>query len=196
MRINKITKIRKSLFGKVAKMFGIFVLLSTLALIQSCDFNDDKKPDTVKIDKEKVKKIIEETNRRNVAIEDRQIDDYLRRRNWKFNRTKSGLRYLIYSRGNGVNPLPGDVVYLEYELTLIRGDKVYDSKTDGPLTFTVDHDDVPSGLHEFVKLMKVGDKAKLIVPSYLGYGTVGDEKSVPPRATLIYDLRLMRVSRR
>ncbi len=173
-----------------------FRLLSFIVLLTSisCNHTVENKNEP-KIDKSVVKKIIEETNRRNVEIEDRQIDDYLNRRHWNFERTKSGIRYKIYRKGRGVRPVPGDVVYLEYTLSLIRGDVVYDSKKDGPLVFTVDRQDLPAGLHEFVKIMHVGDKAKLIVPSYLGYGATGDEKKVPPRSTLIYDLELVKVKK-
>jgi len=140
-----------------------------------------------------VEKLIVETNKENITIEDRQIDDYLARRNWSFKKTASGLRYTIYRRGGGLQPKSGQRVSLEYTLSLIRGDEVYNSLDQGPMIFTVDHEEQVSGIHEFVKLMHVGDKVKLIVPSYLGYGVTGDEKKIPPRATLIYDLSLMRV---
>ena len=176
----------------IAKSLSMIVMSILLGVfLFSC--KHEIKPKQIKIEKADVETIIEETNRKNIAIEDRQIDDFLARRNWSFKKTASGLRYTIYRRGQGVQPQSGQVASLEYTLSLIRGDEVYNSVNDGPMIFTVDREEQTAGIHEFVKLMHVGDKAKLIVPSYLGYGVTGDEKKIPPRATLIYDLSLMRV---
>ena len=186
MNQNSVSIIRKGIMP-------ILILLVFHITFSAC--KHEKETKKLHIDKAEVEKIIEETNRDNITIEDRQIDDYLARRNWSFKKTKSGLRYTIYKRGSGVQPQTGQRVSLEYTLSLIRGDVMYNSENDGPMIFTVDQDEQVSGIHEFVKLMHVGDKAKLIVPSYLGYGVMGDEKKISPRATLIYDLSLMRVGK-
>ncbi len=144
-------------------------------------------------EEKEIKQFIQVKNKENIRIEDQQIDDYLNRRNWIFQKTKTGIRYQFYRKGGGLQPQIGQVVELEYSLQLIRGEEIFDSKKDGLLTFTVDKEDVPAGLNEFVKMMHVGDKAKLIVPSYLGYGATGDDDKIPPRATLIYDLELKQV---
>ena len=182
---------RKNRIEMKKPLWMIVVSFLFVVVLFSCKHQE--KPKQIKIKKADVETIIEETNRKNIAIEDRQIDDFLARRNWSFKKTTSGLRYTIYKKGQGVQPQSGQVVSLEYTLSLIRGDEVYNSLNDGPMTFTVDREEQTAGIHEFVKLMHVGDKAKLIVPSYLGYGVTGDEKKIPPRATLIYDLSLMRV---
>ena len=61
------------------------------------------------------------------------------------------------------------------------------------MQFVIGEGDEPSGLHEMVKLMRVGAKAKVIIPSYLAYGLVGDDNKIPPSATLFYDLYLVEV---
>ena len=145
-------------------------------------------------EEKEIKQFIQVKNKENVRIEDRQIDDYLSRRNWVFEKTNTGIRYQFYRKGGGLTPQPNQVVALEYKLQLIRGEEVYNSAKDGLLVFTVDKEDVPAGLNEFVKMMQVGDKAQLIVPSYLGYGVTGDNNKIPPRATLIYDLELKNIN--
>jgi len=140
-----------------------------------------------------VSNTLAKVHKRNIRIEDQQIDDYLQRRSWDFVRTKSGLRYRIYKEGVGLRPKDGQRVVLEYTVNLIRGDVIYDSKNDGLKTFIIGEDDEPTGLHEAIKLMKVGAKAKLILPSYLAYGLIGDENRVPASATLFYDLYLKEV---
>jgi len=57
----------------------------------------------------------------------------------------------------------------------------------------VDKSSVETGLHEGVKLMHVGEKATMILPSHLAYGLIGDEKRIPPRASVLYELELLSV---
>lgn len=168
-----------------------FTLVLILFAFSSCKHESEKVVPLPK--EEKVKEYIQKTNKENVAIEDQQIDDYLNRRNWEFVRTESGIRYNFYKRGMGLHPKKEQRVVLEYSLSLIRGEQVYSSKNEGPMIFTVDHEDVPAGINEFVKLMKPGDKAMLVVPSYLGFGVMGDGDKIPERATLIYDVELTRI---
>jgi len=140
-----------------------------------------------------VSNALAEVHRRNIKIEDQQIDDYLQRRNWEFTRTESGLRYKIYKKGIGLYPKEGQKVVLEYTINLIRGDVVYDSKKDGDKVFIIGQGDEPTGLQEVVQLMRVGARAKVILPSYLAYGLIGDENRIPSNASLFYDIYLKEV---
>lgn len=123
-------------------------------------------------------------------IEETEIEAYIKRYDWEMTRTESGLRYMIYKEGYGVSPKTGDKVMLDFQLSLINGTSCYSSDDDGPKVFRVGQADVERGLHEAVLLMKVGDKAKLIVPSALGFGLIGDQNCIPKYATLIYDIEL------
>lgn len=51
--------------------------------------------------------------------------------------------------------------------------------------------DKESGVHEALKLMRKGERAKLILPSYLGHGLLGDRTKIPPQAVLYIDLELI-----
>jgi len=54
---------------------------------------------------------------------------------------------------------------------------------------------VISGLEEGILYLSEGDKAKIIIPSHLGYGLLGDlDKNIPPKATLIYDIELKSIT--
>jgi len=55
----------------------------------------------------------------------------------------------------------------------------------------VGHGGVESGLEEAVLLLHAGDKARIIIPSHLAYGLVGDDDKIPARATLIYEIELI-----
>lgn len=170
--------------------YSIF-LFALLFMILSCD--DDKEKRNLKVSKDKIVESIESINKENIEIEDRQIEDYLKRRNWEFESTKTGLRYKIYEQGYGIAPKKGDVVVFDYSLSLIRGEKIYNSNDDGKKVFRIGKGDEISGLHEAALLFKTGAKAKLIVPSYLAYGVTGDDNKIPMNATLIYDLHLTEI---
>ncbi len=174
----------------IKKIVSLSFIVLLLILI-ACDNDVNQTP--LQLDPKKVENKLAEVHKKNIKVEDQQIDDYLERRNWDFVRTKSGLRYKIYDEGIGIKPKERQGVVLEYTLNLIRGDIVYDSKTDGLKLFVIGTGDEPTGLHEIVQLMQVGAKAKVILPSYLAYGVIGDEKKIPPRATLFYDLYLKEV---
>jgi len=172
-----------------------YILIFTIILVvffSSCE-NDVKQQGQRGFDKREVDKVLAKMNKEYIDVENQQIDDYLNRRKWNFKKTKSGLRYHIYKEGVGQAPISGSTVSIEYEISLIRGEVVYSSKELGPKVFVVDKSEEPSGLHEAMKLMKVGGKAMLVIPSYLAYGLLGDENKIPKKATLFYNVYLKEV---
>jgi FKBP-type peptidyl-prolyl cis-trans isomerase len=133
-------------------------------------------------------------NRNILAIERRTIDAYIEENNWKTEQTGTGL-HIEVTRDSAGNyyPKEGDLVTLDYTLSLIDGEEVYNSVNNGRINLRVDKDNNVSGLHEAVKKMTTGDQARLIIPSHLGYGVHGDENKVPSRATLIMTVEILSI---
>jgi len=52
---------------------------------------------------------------------------------------------------------------------------------------------VISGWDEGILLLQVGDKARFVIPSDLGYGSAGAGGVIPPNAILVFDVQLMDV---
>ncbi len=159
-------------------MLKYFLICSLLVLVFTFSCKSDPPKVGPQLDEKKIKEALVQINKSNIDVEDQQIDDYLIRRNWVFDRSKSGIRYYVYQQGVGQQLYSGVTVVLEYELSLIRGDILYSSKNMGDKVFVIDKSDEPSGLHEALKLLKVGDRAKIVVPSYLGYGLMVDENKI------------------
>jgi len=92
--------------------------------------------------------------------------------------------------GTGVQPKPTDKVKVHYHGTLIYG-TVFDSSVERnePLSFALNQ--VVSGWTEGVGMMKVGGKAKLVIPSDLAYGDQGRPPTIPPGATLVFEIELL-----
>ncbi|MBR9758053.1 MAG: peptidylprolyl isomerase [Algicola sp.] len=111
-----------------------------------------------------------------------------------FKKTDSGLRYQIIQEGNGKQPTKGSTVKVHYKGQLADG-TVFDSsyKRNQPLEFAVGVGQVIPGWDEGIGLLNVGSKARLVIPSDLGYGSRGAGGVIPPNATLIFDVELMDV---
>ena len=132
-----------------------------------------------------------EANRKKVSTETDIIDQFIEGSGWKMKQTDTGLRYDIYTDSIGVAIQAGDLISIDYRLYLLDGSMVENTTLSGPTTFTVEEGDVVSGLHEAVQLLSIGDSARIIIPSYLGYGLTGDGKRIPANAALLYDLAVV-----
>ncbi|MBW6460166.1 MAG: FKBP-type peptidyl-prolyl cis-trans isomerase [Bacteroidales bacterium] len=132
-------------------------------------------------------------NQEAVRVEAGQIDDFIRRYGWNMESTETGIRYMITKSGSGAMTESGRRVELDYSLTLLNGDTVYTSAMDGPLVFQVGKGQVITGLEEAILLLRVGDKAKIIVPSHLAFGLIGDQDKIHHKASLVYDVELVRM---
>lgn len=111
-----------------------------------------------------------------------------------FEKTESGLRYQLIQKGNGAQAQKGKKVSVHYSGSLENG-KVFDSSypRKKPIEFTLGIGQVIEGWDEGIALLKVGDKARFVIPPYLGYGTSGAGGVIPPNAVLIFDVELMDV---
>jgi len=111
-----------------------------------------------------------------------------------FESTASGLRYQIIQKGNGTKAEKGKTVSVHYKGQLADG-TVFDSsyKRNQPIDFGLGQGQVIAGWDEGISLLNVGDKARFVIPSDLGYGSRGAGGVIPPDATLIFDVELMDV---
>jgi peptidyl-prolyl cis-trans isomerase A (cyclophilin A) len=111
-----------------------------------------------------------------------------------FDKTESGLRFQFIQKGNGKQAENGKMVSVHYQGSLDNG-KVFDSSypRKKPIEFKLGQGQVIEGWDEGIALLKVGDKARFVIPSYLGYGSNGAGGVIPPDATLIFDVELMDV---
>lgn len=112
-----------------------------------------------------------------------------------FEKTTSGLRYKIIQKGHGAKAEKGKTVAVHYEGSLDDG-QVFDSSYSRkqPIEFPLGMGQVIPGWDEGISLLQVGDKARFVIPSHLGYGSRGAGGVIPPNATLLFDVELMSVN--
>jgi FKBP-type peptidyl-prolyl cis-trans isomerase len=132
-------------------------------------------------------------NQQVVRSEKQEIDDYTVRYHWNMASTPTGLRYMIYVKGKGGSPRQGDLVKVKYNIHLLNGDLVYTSDSDSLFSVAIGKGKVVSGLEEGIMLMNTGGKAKLIVPSHLAFGLLGDLEKIPARAALVIDVEVCEI---
>ena len=105
----------------------------------------------------------------------------------------SGLQYKVLTEGSGASPKSTDTVSVKYAGTLIDG-KQFDSsdkQPGGTVSFPVNG--VIPGWTEALQKMKVGSKWQLFIPSDLAYGDAGRPPVIPPAATLLFDVELVKI---
>lgn len=169
---------------------GLQVLLIAIALM-SCD-SKVRTPDKPEYNNQKnLQEALIKANQVAIAEERQMIARYAERRGWDL-REARGIYYQRYHDGHGKKVVEGSYVVYDYTLSLINGVIITKSDTPEQMTVSAKGSEV-SGLHRAMGLFSQGDKAKVIVPSHLAYGLAGNQKDIPQKSTLIYDIHLLRV---
>ncbi len=126
-------------------------------------------------------------------------------------KTNSGLAYKIISKGNGIKPKNGELIFINYAGFLENGElfdsslqdvsKIFgkfdqrkcDARQYIPIPFEVGKKDgmIP-GFIEGIEKLSFGDKAVIFIPSNLGYGAQGAGGVIPPNANIIFEIELLK----
>lgn len=137
----------------------------------------------------KMKAEYEEKMRLAQESEQTNRDKYLADNKITAKPTESGLIFIETKKGNGSHPKATDMVKVHYTGTLLDGTKFDSSLERGePANFPLNQ--VIAGWTEGIQLMSKGSKAKLIIPSSIGYGPQGNGP-IPPFSTLVFEVELL-----
>ena len=108
--------------------------------------------------------------------------------------TPTGLRYEEVTQGTGEPAAAGDTVSVHYTGWLPDGTTFDSSRDRGePFQFVLGEGRVIPGWDEGVAGMLEGGTRKLVIPPALGYGEAGAGATIPPHATLVFEVELLEV---
>lgn len=108
-------------------------------------------------------------------------------------RTESGLYYEDLDPGSGLAAREGHVLDTHYTGWLTTGEEFGTSRDGTPYSFQLGRHQVPRGIEEGVTGMRIGGVRRLVVPPALAYGARGQPPTIPPSATLIYEIELLEI---
>lgn len=136
---------------------------------------------------------IQENNKEQLAKKAEQEKKALEELSSGMTKTSSGLMYKIIHTTEGAKPVAGDNVAVHYVGKLTNG-QVFDSSysRNEPIVFPVGTGRVIPGWDEGIMLLKEGEKAVFLIPSELAYGSRGAGGVIPPNATLIFEVELVK----
>jgi len=169
-------------------MKGLTYILMITAL--ACCNRQNKQNDMVPMNSEN----LIQANRGLVTIDQERIASYANRHQWDMQTSKTGLWYQIYEHGSGDSAKTGMVAHINYSVSLLDGTLCYTSDSTGEKSFLIGQGGVESGLEEAILMMRIGDKARFIMPPHLAHGLLGDEKKIPARSTIVYQVDLINLT--
>lgn len=167
------------------KTLAGFVALVTLA---ACS----ETPEPKKQDPVWTKEQSTEMNKELTLEEDLAIRMYLEQHNGlTAESTGSGLRYIVIKPGKGETAKAGQDAKVQYKVSLLDGTECYQTAADEVEVFRIDKSNIETGIQEGIKKMRVGEKARLIIPSHLAHGLIGDLDKIPPVTPIVVDIELI-----
>ncbi|MEO9872835.1 FKBP-type peptidyl-prolyl cis-trans isomerase [Ekhidna sp.] len=155
-----------------------------------------------------VAKKAEEAASKQIVIDNQIIDDYLIENGIDAAKTESGLRFVMTEEGTGSKPTPGQQVSVNYTGWVLNGDYfdssnkevamengIYNERREPyvPYSFPLGQGEVIKGWDEGIALLNEGGKARLYIPSTLGYGSSNRSAVIKANSILVFDVELVEV---
>lgn len=156
----------------------------------------EKKTEKPEFNQSKVKQQFIKANQQVVVKEGDEMDYYQKSHQMTFVKTTEGIRYYVYKpsiKGDSIKD--GNIIKINYTISLLDGTECYSSKTDGAKEFKVGMENLEDGLHKAVLYLKTGDKALILIPSHFAHGLMGDSRKIPPQSPIVYDVEILSVKK-
>lgn len=132
-----------------------------------------------------------EGNKNIMRRENDEMQMFIRRYGWNMQRTPTGLYVQVLESGSGEPFKEGDRVAMEYRTFLLSGEQVYSSDSSGVKVFVVNRSEEIDALHEVSQMLRPGAKARLVIPSYRGYGVAGDGDRIQGLQPFMMEIRVL-----
>lgn len=167
------------------------LMLILIALVFSCKTPEARKPISVKTGS-----FIDESVERNKKLnakEQASIEDLLKKQKKDYLASESGFWYYYNTKieiDTLVTPDFGDIVNYNYNVKSLKGELIYSKVELKTQNYTMDKEELFTGLREGLKLMKSGETVTFLFPSQKAYGYYGDENRIGSNIPLICEVTL------
>jgi gliding motility-associated peptidyl-prolyl isomerase len=171
---------------------SILLLLTVTIFVSSCNKNQEARRPISRASGTFMKKSIER-NKKIVAGEEGQIDSLINSNpKIKYIATNKGYwyTYITENKIDTITPKKGDVAFYNYEIKDLKGKIIYSELELRPQTYSVDKQNIMTGIREGIKLMHKNEKVTFLFPSHIAYGFHGDEKKIGPNQPLMCTVTL------
>ena len=91
--------------------------------------------------------------------------------------------------------MKGDVVQISYDILDLKNQIIYSKEMNGLKEYIIDKEDFIPGLQAGIKLMKVGETMKFIIPSFNAFGVLGDENKIGMNTSIISRVTLININK-
>ena len=152
--------------------------------------------DEYEAEQKAIKEKEDAANAKRLKEEPKRIAKYIKDNNITEKPQISGLYYIEKQVGEGDFVQEGDLVAVHYSIYNLDNQLIESSYDYGqPLPFVYGSDQMIAGIEEAIGYMRVGGKARIVVPSRLGFGDITIDESLPANTPLVIDLEFVDLQR-
>ncbi|MCL2327970.1 MAG: FKBP-type peptidyl-prolyl cis-trans isomerase [Bacteroidetes bacterium] len=180
------------LISHISHFTSRITLYSLTLLCIACNCNNNKNRQWTMADEQQFREKSIEVNKDLVKRLQDTISVFAQKNEWDMQKTGSGLWYAITRSGNSDTIQRNDLVQIAYTVSLLNGTLCYSSDSLGVKNIKVGQGGIESGLEEALRLMTLGDSARLLIPPHLAHGLLGDQNKIPALAILHYTVVVKR----
>lgn len=174
--------------------YPLVLLIMTFILV-GCKSPDARPPVIVKSGS-----FIKESAKRNRALNEKEREEIQKvianLEDKDFRSSENGFWYHYNSKAenDSITPKFGDQLEYTYNVSDLNGNEIYSKDDIGTQYYTMDKEELFSGLREGLKLMKASENITFIFPSQKAYGYYGDDNKIGTNVPLIYNVTLKTIS--
>lgn len=171
----------------ITKINSNLLIYSIIISLHSCNKKQPQEP--TQYSKDQFLEYSKDFNKTLVKNENKLIEDYIKKENLKFIKTNSGF-YMTPTSGKH-SPKDGDKVIFTYSISDLNNNIIYKQEEIGEKNIILGQTKIPIGLEYSIKRMSPKEKSKIILPSFLAYGLLGDENKITKNQVLIININLI-----
>ncbi len=177
-----------------------YLLILPLFFLTSCKKPIARKPINENKRFNREYSINTDRTKNNLELEYLAIENYIKKdsSNSYLNSAK-GFKYCYLKKDttNNVTPKYSDELLYNYNITDFGNNIIYSKNKIGNKTYFLDQESkIIEGLRQGLKIMKPGEEIRFIFPSQIAYGYRGDGQKIKPNFPLIYNVTLLKISKK